>query len=45
MGDQRRGHPQDALRAAIVPLQADDVDAGKIVLEFQDVVQIGARQP
>ena len=37
-----RGDAEDALRAAIIPLQADHVYVGKIVLEFEDVVEIGA---
>ena len=39
--NQLVGHPQDPLRAAIVLLQANDADRGKILLEVEDVVQIG----
>ena len=42
VGDQLGGHAQDPLRAAVVLLQPDDVDLGKVPLELQDVVQVRA---
>ena len=41
MGDQLGGHAEDAFRAAVVPFQPHDVDVGKILLELENVVQIG----
>ena len=42
MGDQVRGGGEDVAGGAVVALQADDFGAGKIVLEAQDVVHLGA---
>src|SRR5208282_5904403 len=35
------GHSQDTLRAAIVLLQANDADLGKILFKIEDVAQVG----
>ncbi len=40
MGDQLGGHPKDALRAAVVLLQADDVNLGIVSLEIQHVAEV-----
>ncbi len=42
MGDQVRGGGQDMRRRAVVALQPDDGGAGKILLEAQDVADLGA---
>ena len=41
VGDQLGGHAQDPLGAAVVLLQPHHADGGKILLELEDVVQIG----
>ena len=40
--DQMRGGGEDVAGGAVVALEADDFRAGKIVLEAQDVVDLGA---
>ena len=40
--DQMRGGGEDVAGRAVVALQPDDLGAGKIVLEAQDVVDLGA---
>ena len=42
LGDQARGGGEDVAGRAVIALQADDRRAGKIVLEAQDVVDLGA---
>ena len=42
VGDQVRGGGQDVRRRAVVALQPDDGGAGKILLEAQDVADLGA---
>ena len=42
VGDQMRGGGEDVGGGAIVALEADDLGAGKIVVEAQDVVHFGA---
>ncbi len=42
VGDQVRGGGQDVGGRAVVALQPDDRGAGKILLEAQDVVDLGA---
>src|SRR5206468_2979833 len=42
MRDQRPGGGEDAGRRAIVLLQPDDLGAGEILLEAQDVADLGA---
>src|SRR5438552_8945018 len=42
MGDEMRRRPQDMAGRAVIALQPDDLGAGKIVLEAQDVVDFGA---
>ena len=42
MGDQPRGDRQDMAARAVVALEADDLRAGKVRLEPQDVVDVGA---
>jgi hypothetical protein len=42
MGDQMRGGGEDMAGRAVVALQPDDLGAGKIMLEAQDVVDLGA---
>ncbi len=40
--DQMRGRGEDVAGGAVVALEADDLGAGKIVVEAQDVVDLGA---
>ena len=42
MRDQMRGGGEDVAGGAVIALEADDLGAGKIVLEAQDVVDLGA---
>ena len=42
VGDQAGGGAEDMRRGAVVALQPDDLGAGKILLEAQDVVDLGA---
>ena len=42
VGDQVRGGAEDVRGRAVVPLEADDLGAGKILLEAEDVVDLGA---
>ena len=42
VGDQMRGCGKDVTRRAVVALKADDLGAGEVVLEAQDVVDLGA---
>ena len=42
VGDQVRGGGEDVGGAAVVALEPDDLGAGKILLEAQDVVDLGA---
>ena len=42
VGDQVRGGGEDVGGRAVVALQPDDLGAGKVVLEAQDVVDLGA---
>ena len=42
VADQRVGHAQDALRAAVVLLQPDDLHVGIVVLELENVAQVRA---
>ena len=42
VGDQVRGGGEDMGGGAVVALEADDLGAGKVVLEAQDVVHLGA---
>jgi hypothetical protein len=42
VGDQVRGGAEDVFGRAVVALQLDDLGAGKILLEAQDVVDLGA---
>ena len=42
MGDQVRGGGEDVAGGAVVALQPDHVGAGEVVLEAQDVVDLGA---
>ena len=40
--DQVRGRRQDVAGAAVVPFQPDDLGAGKIMIEAQNVIDLGA---
>ena len=42
VGDEVRGGGEDMAGRAVIALQPDDVGAGKILLEAQDVVDLGA---
>ena len=42
MRDQMRGGGEDVAGGAVIAFEADDLGAGKIVLEAQDVVDLGA---
>src|SRR5262249_51606212 len=42
VGDQMRGGGQNMRGRAVVALEPDDARAGKVVLEAQDVVHLGA---
>ena len=42
VGDQMRGGGEDVAGRAVIALQPDHLGAGKIVLEAQDVVDLGA---
>jgi len=45
VADQRVGHAEDSLRAAVVALEPHDPHAGVILLKLEDVIQIGAAPP
>ena len=42
VGDQMRGGGEDMTGRAVIALQPDHLGAGKVVLEAQDVVDLGA---
>ena len=42
MGDQSRGNGQNVPRRSIITLESNDLGAGKVLLEAQDVFDIGA---
>ena len=41
VGDEVRGGREDVAGGAVVPLETDDLGAGKVVIEAQDVVDFG----
>ena len=42
LGDEARGGAENMRRRAVIALEPDDLGAGKILLEAQDVVDLGA---
>jgi hypothetical protein len=42
VGDEVRGGGEDVAGGAVIALEPDDLGAGEVVLEAQDVVDLGA---